>query len=61
MLISAYDCIVPARGKCIVKTDIQIHVPEGSYGRLAPRSGLAAKNFIDVGGRCFFLFYTFGH
>ncbi|XP_013869729.1 deoxyuridine 5'-triphosphate nucleotidohydrolase-like isoform X2 [Austrofundulus limnaeus] len=36
--------------KVVVKTDIQIAVPEGYYGRAAPRSGLAAKNFIDVGG-----------
>lgn len=30
-------------------TDIQIELPSGCYGRVAPRSGLAAKNFIDVG------------
>ncbi|XP_055707601.1 deoxyuridine 5'-triphosphate nucleotidohydrolase [Phlebotomus papatasi] len=48
-LRSAYDCVVPARGKELVKTDIQIQVPEGCYGRVAPRSGLAHKNFIDVG------------
>ena len=48
-LRSAYDCIIPANGKAIVKTDIQIRVPEGTYGRIAPRSGLAAKHHIDVG------------
>lgn len=32
-----------------MKTDIQIEVPEGHYGRVAPRSGLAWKNSIDVG------------
>lgn len=32
-----------------MKTDIQIEVPFGTYGRVAPRSGLAWKNFIDVG------------
>lgn len=48
-LRSAYDIIVPAHGKAIVKTDLQVQVPEGSYGRVAPRSGLAVKNFIDVG------------
>ncbi|XP_067634437.1 deoxyuridine 5'-triphosphate nucleotidohydrolase [Eurosta solidaginis] len=48
-LRSAYDMVVPARGKAIVKTDLQVQVPEGSYGRVAPRSGLAVKNFIDVG------------
>lgn len=46
---SAYDTVVPARGKALVKTDIQIEVPYGTYGRVAPRSGLAWKNFIDVG------------
>lgn len=46
---SAYDTVVPARGKGLVKTDIQIEVPFGTYGRVAPRSGLAWKNFIDVG------------
>ncbi len=24
-------------------------IPTGNYGRIAPRSGLAVKNFIDVG------------
>lgn len=48
-LYSAYDYVVPARGKCVCLTDIQIEVPDGCYGRVAPRSGLAAKNFIDVG------------
>lgn len=46
---SAYDYVVPARGKLLVKTDIQIEVPTGCYGRVAPRSGLALKNSIDVG------------
>ncbi|XP_046548183.1 LOW QUALITY PROTEIN: deoxyuridine 5'-triphosphate nucleotidohydrolase-like [Haliotis rubra] len=48
-LYSAYDYLIPAGDKIIAKTDIQIAVPEGSYGRVAPRSGLAAKHFIDVG------------
>jgi len=32
-----------------VPTDISIAVPEGCYGRVAPRSGLATKHFIDTG------------
>lgn len=32
-----------------MKTDLQVMIPEGCYGRIAPRSGLAVKNFIDVG------------
>lgn len=46
---SAYDYVIPARGKELVKTDLQVKVPEGTYGRVAPRSGLAWKNAIDVG------------
>ncbi|XP_069101796.1 deoxyuridine 5'-triphosphate nucleotidohydrolase, mitochondrial-like [Argopecten irradians] len=48
-LYSAYDYTIPARQKQIVKTDIQIALPDGCYGRVAPRSGLAAKHFIDIG------------
>uniref|UniRef100_A0A023F852 Deoxyuridine 5'-triphosphate nucleotidohydrolase n=1 Tax=Triatoma infestans TaxID=30076 RepID=A0A023F852_TRIIF len=48
-LRSAYNYIIPSRGKELVKTDLQIDLPEGCYGRVAPRSGLAWKNHIDVG------------
>ena len=48
-LCSAYNFIVPAMGKALIKTDLQIQLPEGCYGRVAPRSGLSWKNHIDVG------------
>lgn len=48
-LRSAYEYVIPAKGKELVKTDLQIAVPEGTYGRVAPRSGLAWKNHVDVG------------
>nr|XP_022300315.1 deoxyuridine 5'-triphosphate nucleotidohydrolase, mitochondrial-like [Crassostrea virginica] len=48
-LYSAYEYKIPARGKIVAKTDIQIALPDGCYGRIAPRSGLAAKHFIDIG------------
>ena len=60
-LYSAENVIVPAKGKSCISTDLQIRIPYGYYGRVAPRSGgvfvscnlsylgLAAKNFIDVG------------
>eukprot|EP00744_Colponema_vietnamica_P018382 GILI01025941.1.p1 GENE.GILI01025941.1~~GILI01025941.1.p1 ORF type:complete len:233 (+),score=77.37 GILI01025941.1:111-809(+) len=48
-LSSAHDTVVPARGQTLVKTDLSIAVPPGTYGRVAPRSGLALKNSIDVG------------
>jgi len=31
---SAYDYTVPAQGKIVAKTDIQIALPEGCYGRI---------------------------
>ncbi|XP_043709855.1 deoxyuridine 5'-triphosphate nucleotidohydrolase [Telopea speciosissima] len=48
-LSSATEAKVPARGKALVPTDLSIAIPEGTYARIAPRSGLAWKNSIDVG------------
>lgn len=36
-------------GRALVSTGIGIHVPSGTYGRVAPRSGLAVKKGIHVG------------
>lgn len=48
-LSSAHETVIPARGKGIVKTDLSMVIPDGCYGRIAPRSGLAWKKHIDVG------------
>ena len=48
-LYSAREVEIPARGKSLVETDIQVKVPEGTYGRIAPRSGLAWRNHVDIG------------
>ena len=40
---------MPAKGKALISTAISMAIPDGNYGRVAPRSGLAAKNMIDVG------------
>ncbi|BDD54509.1 Deoxyuridine 5'-triphosphatenucleotidohydro lase [Monascus purpureus] len=48
-LYSAKETVIPAKGKALVDTGLSIAVPEGTYGRIAPRSGLAAKHFIDTG------------
>ncbi|KAG2546947.1 deoxyuridine 5'-triphosphate nucleotidohydrolase-like [Panicum virgatum] len=48
-LSSAAEMVVPARGKALVPTDLSIAIPEGTYARIAPRSGLALKHSIDVG------------
>lgn len=48
-LSAAHAAMIPRRGKGLVMTDLIIVVPEGHYGRIAPRSSLAWKHHIDVG------------
>lgn len=50
-LYSAEDKTVPKRGKALVSTDLSVAVPEGTYGRVAPRSGLgecSARTYLLV-------------
>lgn len=37
-----------SRERKLVRTGLAVAIPEGFYGRIAPRSGLATKNGIDV-------------
>ena len=48
-LYSAEAKIVRARGRALVDTQLSVAVPPGTYGRMAPRSGLASRLSIDVG------------
>jgi dUTP pyrophosphatase len=48
-LYSSEKSLVPARGQAMVATDISVIVPVGTYGRVAPRSGLAVKHGISTG------------
>lgn len=48
-LYSIDNLIIPAHNKQLISTGIAMAVPPGNYARIAPRSGLACKNFIDVG------------
>ena len=50
-LAAAQAAVVPAHNKCLVKTGLAIAIPPDYYGRIAQRSGLALKKFIDVGAR----------
>ncbi|KAK9674792.1 dUTPase, partial [Popillia japonica] len=48
-LRSSHNCCIPERGRAIIDTGLIIELPEGCYGRIAPRSGSAVNNNIDVG------------
>ncbi|KAI1100486.1 dUTP diphosphatase [Jackrogersella minutella] len=48
-LYASQATTIPSRGKALVETGLSIAVPAGTYGRVAPRSGLASKHFIDTG------------
>ena len=47
-LYAAHDAEIYSHCRGLIKTSISIAIPEGYYGRIAPRSGLAFKNGIDV-------------
>lgn len=49
-LYSTEEVIIPPRSKARVGTGLQLELPKDCYGRIAPRSGLAYNNFIDIGG-----------
>jgi dUTP pyrophosphatase len=47
-LYSCYNALIYPQERMLIKTGIVLEIPEGHYGRIAPRSGLALKNGIDV-------------
>jgi dUTP pyrophosphatase len=48
-LCSAVDLKIEPNDKALISTDLKIRVPSGTYGRVAPRSGLAANFNVHVG------------
>ncbi|KAH3687869.1 hypothetical protein WICPIJ_001162 [Wickerhamomyces pijperi] len=48
-LYASAEALIPAKGQGLVSTDLTIICPIGTYGRVAPRSGLAVKNGISTG------------
>lgn len=48
-LYSTQDQIIHANGKGLIKTGIAVKIPNGYYGRIAPRSGMSWKNHTDIG------------
>jgi len=48
-LFAAHSIRIPPQGNALIGTGIAVVVPEGFYGRLAPRSSLALEHHLDVG------------
>lgn len=48
-LFSVENKIVKAHDRTLVSIGLSAKIPIGYYGRIAPRSSLAVKNFIDIG------------
>ena len=48
-LFAVKEVVIAPGNRARVETGIQMAIPRGYYGRIAPRSGLALKHGIDVG------------
>jgi len=48
-LYSDEDIVIDSSRRAVVGTGVAIVLPVGTYGRVAPRSGLAVKHGINVG------------
>ena len=47
-LFSTEDDYLRPLERKVIKTGIKVEIPQGYYGRIAPRSGLAVKHGLDV-------------
>ena len=47
-LHSVLDYIIEPKSRCLISTGLKMSFPPNVYGRIAPRSGIALKNGIDV-------------
>lgn len=48
-LYAAEEKTIPANGRGLVDLGLSMSIPEGTYARIAPRSGLAVKNGLTTG------------
>lgn len=48
-LHSVEGYVLTPHHRVVVSTGLRISLPPGTYGRIAPRSGLAVKHGLDVG------------
>ncbi len=47
-LFSIEPVTIPVGERVLVRTGLAVAIPEGCYGRVAPRSGLATRHGVDV-------------
>jgi dUTP pyrophosphatase len=47
-LCSIEDLTIEPQQRYLARTGLSVAIPNGHYGRIAPRSGLATKNGLDV-------------
>jgi dUTP pyrophosphatase len=47
-ICSIEDLVIESRQRAIARTGLALAIPHGFYGRVAPRSGLAVKQGLDV-------------
>ena len=50
-LCATKNYVIPSCGKGIIEIGLAVSLLLGTYARIAPRLGLATRNFIDVGPR----------
>ena len=49
-LYAMEEVLIPSKSQTLVDTGLAVGLPRGTYARIAPRSGLANKKRINVGG-----------
>ena len=47
-IYSIEDLTILPRGRALARTGLAVAIPEGYYGRIAPRSGLATQKGLDT-------------
>jgi len=47
-LYSIEDVLIEPKQRMLARTGLAVAIPEGHYGRIAPRSGLALRTGLDV-------------
>jgi len=47
-ILSIEEVVIEPKQRSLVRTGLAVAIPEGYYGRIAPRSGLATQKGLDV-------------